>query len=87
MRLQSGLNTAARRCGIALPHRRFVPHVTLARFPHRMPPEDHGRLGRFLSAHGNACLPPAMATELHLYRSTIRSDGARHDLLETYPLT
>ena len=87
MHLQAGLASAARRCGIALPHRRFVPHVTLARFAHRMPPEDHARLGRFLSVHGDARLPADVAADLHLYRSTLHPDGPRYDLLESYPLS
>lgn len=84
--LQAKVSTAARRCGIALPHRRFVPHVTLARFARWTSAEDHARLGRFLAARSDMRLPPALRTELCLYRSTLSEDGPRYDLLESYPL-
>ena len=76
-----------RRAGHPLPHRRFVPHLTLARFRHRMPPEDHARLVRFLSAHGGFRFDPVSVDRLSLYRSTLTEDGPRYDLLEDYALT
>ncbi|WP_375261095.1 RNA 2',3'-cyclic phosphodiesterase [Palleronia sp.] len=84
--LQKKVETAARRSGIDLPHRRFVPHITLARFPNRMPPEDHAKIGRFLEAQGDFQFDPVMVDEVVLIQSTLSSDGARYDLLETYPI-
>lgn len=84
--LQKKVETAARRSGIDLPHRRFVPHITLARFPSRMPPEDHAKIGRFLQAQGNFHFDPVMVDEVALIQSTLGSDGARYDLLEAYPI-
>ncbi len=83
---QKKVATAVRRAGIDLPRTRFVPHVTLARFPHRMPPEDHARLGRFLSAHGSFRLERHVVEAVSLYRSTVTHEGARYELLESYPL-
>ncbi|SPJ24275.1 RNA 2',3'-cyclic phosphodiesterase [Palleronia abyssalis] len=84
--LQKKVETAARRSGIDLPHRRFVPHITLARFPNRMPPEDHVRLGRFLERRGNVHFDAAVIQEVVLYQSTLTEDGPRYDELERYPL-
>ncbi len=86
LHLQKKVATAIRRAGIDLPAWRFVPHVTLARFPHRMPPEDHARLGRFLAAHGAFRLEPHAIDALSLYRSTLTADGPRYELLESYAL-
>lgn len=86
MHLQKKVETAARRSGIDLPHRRFVPHITLARFPNRMPPEDHARIGRFLEAYGNFRFDPVAVDEVALIQSTLGPDGARYDLLESYQI-
>ena len=87
LHLQKKLATTIRRAGIDLPATRFVPHVTLARFPHRMPPEDHARLARFLSAHGRFRLEAHVIDTVSLYRSTVTHHGSRYELLESYPLT
>ncbi len=84
--LQAKVATLVRRAGIDLAHRRFVPHVTLARFPARMPPEDHARLGRFLQAHGDWSHPAVAPETLSLYQSTLREDGPRYDPLFSRPL-
>ena len=81
---QRKISVMARAAGLNLPHRRFVPHITLARFARGMLPEDVARVGRFLAAHGDftwpAFTPPAVA----LYQSTLTPDGPRYDLLERY---
>ena len=85
--LAKKVETVVRRAGVPLPHRRFVPHLTLARFRHRMPPEDHARLARFLSAHGGFRFDAVSVDTLSLYQSTLTDDGPRYDLLERYSLT
>jgi 2'-5' RNA ligase len=75
----------ARAAGLTLPHRRFVPHITLARFANRLPPEDTARIGRFLAAHGDFALPAFVPSWVTLYRSTLGRDGPRYDILERYP--
>ncbi|SHI99933.1 2'-5' RNA ligase [Palleronia salina] len=84
--LQAKVATLVRRAGIDLPHRKFVPHVTLARFPSTIAPEDHARLGRFLSAHGGFTHPPVPAAGLTLYQSTLRDDGPVYDALQSHAL-
>ncbi|TDL81319.1 RNA 2',3'-cyclic phosphodiesterase [Palleronia sediminis] len=84
--LQAKVAAVVRRAGIALPHRRFVPHVTLARFSRSAPPEELARLGRFLSAHGDFRLDPVMVPEITLFRSRLDADGAIYEVLERYPI-
>lgn len=83
---QAKVATMARRAGLDLPHRRFVPHVTLARFGAGIPAEDVARIGRFLQAHGDVSVPDFVPPAVALYRSTLGADGPRYDLLERYPL-
>ncbi|WOI55361.1 RNA 2',3'-cyclic phosphodiesterase [Palleronia sp. LCG004] len=84
--LQGKVSTLIRRAGLDLPHRRFVPHVTLARFPNTMPPEDHARLGRFLQAHGDWSHEPVLPEALTIYQSRLRDDGPVYDPLLSRPL-
>ena len=85
--LQARVMTLLRRAGVDLPHRRFLPHITLARFSGRMAPDDQARLGRFLQRHGNWRFAPCPPVALTLYQSTLTSDGARYDVLGSMDLT
>jgi 2'-5' RNA ligase len=62
--------------------RGFSPHLTLARFPTR-PRHD---LDRFLSEHAGFDGGRFVISSFHLYRSTLRPEGALHDIVESYPL-
>lgn len=81
--LQAKLEQAARMEGFDLPHRRFVPHVTLGRFS--SPPEDADRLGRLVAT--TPYRASFSVTELGLYLSHLTEDGPRYELLASYPLT
>ncbi|BAQ68972.1 2'-5' RNA ligase [Rhodovulum sulfidophilum] len=82
--LQAKLETAARRAGVALDRRRFVPHVTLA------------RLGRDRSARRRVELAVAQAADFRagpfevgffgLFRSEIGRNAARYTELMRYTL-
>ena len=72
--------------GLPLEHRRFRPHVTLARFERSGLPE-HERLARFLSKWEGFPSPPFMVEDFALWRSTLRPKGAIHDELARYALT
>lgn len=85
MRLQRKIATAARRAGVDLPARRFVPHVTLGRF-RPPPPEDRLRLERAVAMQGGFRAGTAPVTDFVLYRSTLSRHGARYDELARYPL-
>lgn len=62
--------------------REFSPHLTLARF--REPPG--AALEAFLARHAAFSTPSWRVEEYHLYRSTLGAAGARHDLVERFPL-
>ena len=85
--LQARITTAVRAAGIDLRRERFRPHVTLARFRRDMRPEDTDRLGRFLSAHGDAALAPFAITGFALYRSHLHPEGPVYEVLADYPAT
>ncbi|MCB1341720.1 MAG: RNA 2',3'-cyclic phosphodiesterase [Pseudooceanicola sp.] len=82
--LHKAIRRAIRNAGIDLPHSRFIPHVTLARF-NRLTSEDATRLGRYLEAHGDAALFPFRVDGFALFRSDLHREGARHELLASYP--
>ncbi len=75
-----------RDAGLELPHERFVPHVTLARFPSRLDPEKAARLDAFLARNAGLAIAGIPIREMALYRSTLRPEGALHDVLASYPL-
>lgn len=82
--LQARAAQAVRRAGIMLPRRRFVPHVTLARFAAGAGPDPAG-----LEALAEAALwqaVPFEAREMVLYASYLRPSGAVYDPLASYPL-
>lgn len=79
--LQAKISRIVRASGIALPARRFVPHVTLGR--PETPPDP--RLGALIA--GLAPDPtPFEVSEVILYRSTLKSSGAIYDPLARYTL-
>lgn len=79
--LQSKVSRAARQAGIALPARRFVPHVTLGRGPH-----DAAALARALATLAPLRADPWTAPEMILYRSTLLKSGSAYDPLARYAL-
>lgn len=84
--LQKRIRSRLHGIGIATEKRRFVPHVTLARFPKSMTPDEMARIGRFLSARGDLRVPPFRPAAFCLYESILTSDGAHYEVLESYPL-
>jgi RNA 2',3'-cyclic 3'-phosphodiesterase len=62
--------------------RGFSPHLTLARFPTR-PRND---LDTFLGEHAGFDGDRFVVSDFHLYRSTLRPQGALHEIVESYPL-
>ncbi|MGY6534857.1 MAG: RNA 2',3'-cyclic phosphodiesterase [Pararhodobacter sp.] len=82
--LQAKLERAARMIGMKPEKRRFVPHVTLARF--RQGEGDPGVLAAAMQATGALDRTPFVAERYGLFRSHLRPDGATYDLLTEYPL-
>jgi 2'-5' RNA ligase len=83
--LQSRVTQAARVAGITLERRKFVPHVTLARFAKGE--VSAATLAAGLQTVGALRSDAHVADEMVLYRSTLRADGAVYDAMAEYPLT
>lgn len=82
--LQAKVAQLARQAGAELPRRRFRPHVTLTRANKQ--PKGPAR-DRLAAAMGVPLDVPAfVASEMHLYESTLTPTGARHEVLASYPL-
>lgn len=85
MRLQAKLEQAARRAGITVDSRRFVPHVTLGRFP-PPPIEETMRLERAIAGGMDFRSQSFEVTEFVLYESHPSPKGSRYAELIRYPL-
>jgi 2'-5' RNA ligase len=84
MRLQAGADRAARRAGPAPKARRFVPHVTLGRFP--PPPLAQAMALERAVAEGAAFRAgPFPVAEMVLYESRLLPQGPRYQPLARYP--
>lgn len=84
--LRRKLAQAARETGIDVPSKRFTPHVTLARFPRGVPPEDVAAVHRFLARRMAFRAGPFPAERFVLFRSTLGRNGPVYDALADYPL-
>ncbi|MEM9031997.1 MAG: RNA 2',3'-cyclic phosphodiesterase [Pseudomonadota bacterium] len=82
--LQRAIVRAARRAGITLKHRRFVPHVTLARFRNSW--VEDAAFARFVERHAGFSLPVFEARAFALYASHLSPAGAVYEELARYPL-
>jgi RNA 2',3'-cyclic 3'-phosphodiesterase len=84
LHLQAKVETIARRAGCDIPHSRFVPHVTLGRFP-APAAADLPTLERAIVAGAAFRLDPFPVREVILYRSIIGT-RPRYEDLARYPL-
>lgn len=84
MRLQARAAQAARSAGLAPEARRFVPHVTLGRFP---PPPLAAALTleRAVAEGAGFRAGPFEVTEMVLYESRLTAQGPRYERLAAYP--
>ncbi len=83
--LQAKVAHLARQAGGALPRRRFRPHVTLTRANRQ--PKGPAR-DRLSAAMGTPITVPGFtAHAVTLYQSVLTPAGARHEVLESYPLS
>ena len=81
--LAHAVRRALGRAGWMAERRRFMPHVTIARF--RRPPPS-AELERYFGTHSLFRTDPVDVASLHLYSSTLRSSGARYTIEATFPL-
>lgn len=83
MALQLRVEGLARQAGLNLPHRRFVPHITLGRFQ-RPDPATQMRLERAVAAGAGFSAGPWWADEIVLWQSELTQDGPRYTALARY---
>ncbi|MEM1343099.1 MAG: RNA 2',3'-cyclic phosphodiesterase [Pseudomonadota bacterium] len=85
--LRRQVSSAVRASGIELARRRFVPHITLARFSRRgWQGEDLARLQGYIARQITLKAGPEPATALRLYRSHLGTSGASYEVLAEYRL-
>ncbi|SFD73306.1 RNA 2',3'-cyclic phosphodiesterase [Roseivivax sediminis] len=81
-RIRSRLHGA----GITLERRRFRPHVTFARLPGRLDPEEERKLADFLKHEANMTVEDIPADRFVLYESFLTKAGAVYEELAEFPL-
>jgi 2'-5' RNA ligase len=64
--------------------RGFSPHLTLARMSDPM--KSRRDLDGFLAKHAGFAAGPFPVSGFHLYRSTLRPEGALHEIVESFSL-
>jgi RNA 2',3'-cyclic 3'-phosphodiesterase len=82
MSLQTQIEDALRRAGLAGDEGRYVPHVKLARL--KWPPRD--QLRSFLNEHALFCAEPFEVEHFVLYESRLAKQGATHLRRAAYAL-
>lgn len=80
-RLRRLIDRCLHEAGVQPERRKFVPHVTLARFP-QPPPEP--RLATYLQRHSLVRLRPFPVASFGLFSSVLRHRGAEHTLEADY---
>ena len=78
--LAQKIETALVRIGLPAETRKFLPHITLARFK-----GPSGRVERFLADHDQLWSPPWTVERFTLFRSHLAHSGAIYEQLATYP--
>lgn len=81
--LSRAVRHALGRAGLVPERRRFMPHVTIARFRH---PPSPAELEGYLGAHSLFRTAPAGVASFHLYSSVLRTSGARYTIETAFPL-
>jgi len=61
----------------------FVPHLTLGRISHL---RDKKRLSQWVGSHRQSTFGEVPVTGVTLYESILRTTGAEHHIIETFPL-
>ncbi len=80
-RLRRRIDRRVLEAGLLPERRKFVPHVTLARF--RQPPPER-QVTSYLGRHTLVRLPPVPVNSFGLYSSILRAEGAEHVLEAEY---
>jgi 2'-5' RNA ligase len=80
--LQKKIETALVRTGLPKEGRKFAPHITVA----QLKGLRVNKIAGFLATHGLFKVAPFPVEEFSLYSSFLSSQGAIHQLEESYPL-
>jgi 2'-5' RNA ligase len=80
--LQARVESALVRAGLEPEHRKFMPHVTLARF--RKP--NTGRIAKFMESGGALALEPFSVSGFTLFQSHLRPEGAEYERIVEFAL-
>lgn len=80
--LHEKCNQALRSLNVMEERRKYLPHVSLARFVDV--PQD--RLVQYLQGNGDFRAPPFWAEQFYLIRSHLTRHGAVYEIIEEYPL-
>jgi 2'-5' RNA ligase len=81
-RLQGKVETTLQRLGLEPEHRKFLPHLTVA----RLKGAPAGRVADWLTAHAGFALPPFRVDRFILFSSYLAREGAIHRAEAEYPL-
>ena len=82
--LADAVRSALRNIGMLTERRKFLPHITIARFRQR--PEG-AEVQRYLAANEHFRTGQTNIASFHLFSSELRPDGARYTIEKTFPLT
>jgi 2'-5' RNA ligase len=77
--LQQKIERACQRIGLEPEHRKFMPHITLARLN-----TAAGPIGGWLAAHGALTTPPWRVEEFRLYESVLSPAGSAYEPVVSY---
>jgi len=85
--LHKAIRGAVRRAGIVLPHQRYVPHVTIARFRREQADMAAAAVATLMRGSPDFRAGPFAVRDVVLFGSTLNPDGAQHEALARYPLS
>lgn len=86
-RLREKVMQAARATGMRLDRERYTPHVTLARLPQDLSPEEAGDVRSFAARRTAFATPPFQVEGFTLFRSSLGRNGAIYQPMAEYPLS
>ena len=84
--LRDKVRIAAREANLELEHRRFHPHITLARFGKGLHPEQAGALQTLISKRMRLVRGTFPVTEFALYESVLGQEAPVYDVIASYEL-
>ncbi len=79
--LNRKIRGALHAAGVTAPRETYRPHVTIARLPVPLASGDAARLAGWLGAQARLRIAPFTVSTMGLYRSHLRPEGARHELM------